>query len=74
MRVVTACPWAQARAFLVKELQGWKPECFTDAGTTTAAASAIGLLSRQDLAHSAQLASVLECKQLQSLAAHLLEV
>lgn len=64
----------QAHAFLVGELHSSNPDSFSLDGRQLNGGSDVGLLSRQDLAHSPSVLAVLESPALVSAAAKLLQV
>ena len=65
--------WRQARAFLLAELQRWRPEVFSGTAAVPPNTRSIGLLARQDLAAHAAVLRVLEAPALYRLFQGLLQ-
>lgn len=63
----------QARAFLLAELQRWRPEVFSGTAAVAPDTRSIGLLARQDLAAHAAVLRVLEAPALYRLFQGLLQ-
>ena len=72
--VVSGPLLAQARAFLLAELQKWRPQVFTGTAAVPPETRGIGLLARQDLAACNAVQRVLEAPALYRLFQGLLQV